>query len=171
MPRIVVRNIQDLTLLQTRLNLLSRSLPNLQKIAIEKTAAAKVLQEIKQRMRTNQFSRKIIDGTEIGPIDIVGGGKKAQVHFISDYESESGFDVANAREEGTSDHVVLPKRPEGVLRWQTEDGKIILRKSARVRGIERLLIIERTIKQRAQQAASDYQSAFAKLVGPFLGGR
>ena len=170
MPRIVVRNVQDLTILQTKLNLLAKSLPNLQKVALEKTAAAKILQEIKQRMRANNFSPKIIDGTEVGPIDIIGGNK-AQIHFISEYESESGFDVANAREEGTDDHIIRPKRPDGALRIPLDNGEVIFRKSARVSGIERLLIIERTIKQRAQQAVTDYQNAFAKLVGPFLGGR
>lgn len=172
MPRIVVRNVQDLTILQTKLNLLAKSLPNLQKVALEKTAAAKILQEIKQRMRANNFSQKIIDGTEVGPIDIIGGNK-AQIHFISDFESESGFDVANAREEGTEPG---PKRkvkdPTSAFPIPIPGGETIFRKSFQPkRGIERLLIIERTIKQRAQQAVTDYQNAFAKLVGPFLGGR
>lgn len=167
MAKIVITSKAQLRTFQTKIKLLRKSLPTLQKLALEKTANQDVLNEIHSKMRRNDFSEKIIDSTFVGKTEAFGN--ILRTHFISNYVSDSGFDVSNAREEGTQDHLVRPKKPDGVLRWVADSGKPLFRKFSRPKGIERLLIIENTIKQAENDTAQNYQNNLSSSVSKFLG--
>jgi len=72
-----------------------------------KIADEEILNPIKSRMRDFGYSQKIIDSTRIENLQISNLG---QIEFdvVSDYKSELGFDVAEAREKGTSRHFIKP---------------------------------------------------------------
>jgi len=72
-----------------------------------KIADKEILKPIKSRMKDFGYSQKIIDSTRIENLQISNLG---QIIFdvVSDYKSESGFDVAKAREKGTIRHFIKP---------------------------------------------------------------
>ena len=72
-----------------------------------KIADETILKEIKKRMGDFRYSQKIIDSTRIQNFKI-GSEGNLDFEVISDYKSDSGFDVSKAREEGTIDHFVKP---------------------------------------------------------------
>jgi hypothetical protein len=167
MTRLIINNLVDLKVFQTKLKILEKTLPTLQKQAMEKTANEDVLSAIKKRMKQHSFSPKIIDATFVGPIEQFGN--VLRYHIISNYVAENGFDVSSAREEGTRDHVVLPKKENGILRWYGAGNKPIFRRSSRPRGIQRLLIIERTIKELHTTVVANFQKNLSDLITRFLG--
>lgn len=167
MVRIVVNNLNELKALSSKIKSVSAAFSVLQKKALDKAANDIILKEIKTEMRANNFSDKIIDATFVGKTEQIG--EKLRTHIISNYVSETGFDVSNAREEGTRDHVVLPKRPDGSLRWKTVGNKPLFRKFSRPKGIERLLIIEKTIKKNQNTIEEAYENNLAATVSNAIG--
>jgi len=167
LARIVINNLQDLDRLQTKVKALKAIYPRLQNAAT-KDAASGVLDEIKTKMKQNNFSDKVIDATHLGKTEILSGFIKQ--HFISDYVSQNGFDVSNAREEGTTHpNPTFPKKPGGVLRWISKTGEIIFRKKSHPKGMERLLIIERTIKENQDTFANKVSDNLSKSMSKVLG--
>ena len=166
MPKIIINSIAQLKALNSKLKNLSVMIPTLQKSALEDAAHETVLDDIHNEMRQNNFSEKIIDATFVGPIQ--SQQKKATIHFISDYVSDDGFDVSNAREEGTVDHIVRPKKPGGVLRWTSKTGEITYRKFARVTGLKRLLIIEKNINNNQQSFKAIYDDNIVSSINQVL---
>lgn len=152
MPRIVIKTESDLRNLQNKFKALAAALPFIQKKAITVVSNDDVLEKIKRKMRLNDFSQKIIDATFVGRTTIQSG--KSKTHFISNYVApENNFDVSVAREEGTQSGVTrFPKKPGGVLRWIGPSGEVIFRKKSTPKGIERLLIIEKTLKEEQNNA-------------------
>lgn len=145
MARIIINNVNDLQNLQSKLRILKAVLPTIQKNAV-KNASDDVLKEIKRQMKQENFSKKIINATFLGRTERFGSILKQ--HFISNYVADTGFDVSEAREEGTHHpNPTFPKKPGGVLRWVLKTGEIIFRKKSHPKGIERLLIIERTLQK------------------------
>ena len=67
---------------------------------------------------------------------------------LIEYDTETGFDVATAREEGTKDHTIRPRNSNGVLRWIAKTGEIIFSKFAKVKGIRASHIVRDTVKAR-----------------------
>lgn len=98
-------------------------------------------------MKQKNYSQKIIDGTTIQNIFVDGAGF-VQFDVISEYDTDESFDVATAREEGTRDHIIRPRKPNGVLRWVAKTGEILYRKFARVKGIRASHIVRDTVKSR-----------------------
>jgi len=130
----------------------------MRKFALERAADEAVLTAIHRDMETNNFSKKIIDRTFVGNVDVTSQGQKITVHFISDYTADTGFDVSNAREEGTRDHDVFPKKPGGWLTYIDPDtGKRVFRRHTHPSGIQRLLIIERNINANKQKFQESYE--------------
>ena len=145
MVRIIINNVNDLQKLQSKVRILKAILPTIQKNAV-KNASDDVLKEIKRKMKQEHFSKKIIDATFLGKIDKSGSLMKQ--HFISNYVASTGFDVSDAREEGTTHpNPTFPKKPGGTLRWIGKAGDVIFRKKSHPKGMERLLIIEKTLKE------------------------
>ncbi len=164
MPKITIRTISDVKKLNKKLNSVIVALPTLRKFALEKAADEAVLTAIHRDMETNNFSKKIIDKTFVGNTEITNQGKKITVHFISDFVSDTGFDVSNAREEGTRDHDVFAK-PGGWLTYiDPNTGKRVFRKHTHPSGIQRLLIIENNINSNKQK----FQDSYAKEISTKL---
>ena len=169
MPRIVVRNVEDLKSLQTKLKILKVALPFIQKRAAINYANDTVLDEIHKKMKLNNFSPKIIKATFVGNVEKIG--TLFRIHFISNYTApENDFDVSEAREEGTKSGITrFPKKPGGVLRWIGKAGEVIFRKKSTPKGIERLLIIEKTILQNKNSAADGMGEEVGKEASKILG--
>lgn len=167
MLRIVVNNLSELKSVSSKIKAVSSAFSVLQKKALDKAANDIILKEIKNEMRANNFSDKIIDATFVGRTELIGD--KLRTRIISNYVSDTGFDVSSAREEGTKDHIVIPKRPDGTLRWKNGSNKPIFRKFSRPKGIERLLIIEKTIKKNQNAIEEEYQNNLAATLSSAIG--
>jgi len=167
MSRIVIRNIAQLKAFNKKLKTVSTILPALQTTALENASADIVLNDIHRDMRANRFSNKIIDATFVGNIESSKNG--AKIHFISDYESDSGFDVSEGREEGTQDNVTRrPRNPNGALRIPLPNGKVIFRKSSTPKGIERLLIIENNIRRNKKLFQEKYGEQISSTINEMV---
>jgi len=167
MVRLVINSLAELKAFQQRIRTLAAAFPLIQSNAVLEVAQNDILEQMKAKMRLNDFSEKIIDATFVGPI--VSTPDKVQVHYISNYEADTGFDVSNAREEGTRDHFIKPKKRGGTLRWEAADGSIAYSKGHQVSGIERLLIIERTIKENEAEVTTEYGQSLADVASKVLG--
>lgn len=116
--------------------------------AARRIAQEELLNPILSKMREKKYSQKIIDGTTISQVTVDQGTGLVLVEITSEYDAETGFDVATAREEGTRDHLVRPRDAKGVLRFVLKTGQILFRKFARVKGIRASHIIRDTFRQR-----------------------
>ena len=102
-----------------------------------------IVDKIQDKMRENNFSQKIWMGTKIISSRIENN--QAIVTIQNYYFSESGFDVAVAREYGTKDHWVRPT-VKLALSW-IQQGKRLFSKGHMVSGIKSLYIIRDVIKE------------------------
>ncbi len=121
---------------------------------------------IHAKMRAADFSEKIIDGTILDNIEIIGN-KKIRFHIRSTYFSSTGFDVALAREEGTDDHFVKPVVKEalhGGASWP------FFSKGHEVSGIMALHIVEDTLKETAPRVQEQYRKELLRWYVANLGG-
>jgi len=168
MVKIVIRTISELKAFNQKLRAVSANISTLQKKALERAADEAVLTSIHTDMESNQFSKKIIDKTFVGPIEQTPNG--AKIHFISDFVSDSGFDVSSGREEGTRDHDVFPKNPNGWLKYIDQNtGKTVFRKHTHPSGIKRLLIIETNIDKNEQAFKDSYEKQIASSLNQMVG--
>ncbi len=120
-----------------------------------------ILSEIHEKMRNLNFSRKIIDATRIDNVEISMETGQITFDVISDYKSESGFDVSKAREEGTKKHKIEPKKKKS-LSWINK-GVRFFSKGHWVRGIVANRIIRNTVRDKlplVQQSVDDASSVF-----------
>ena len=169
MPKIIIRTISDVKKLNKKLKSITVILPTLRKFALERAADEAVLTAIHRDMEANNFSKKIIDRTFVGETKVTDNGKKIIVHFISEYVSDDGFDVSNAREEGTTDHDVFPKKPGGWLTYiDTDTGRRVFRKHTHPSGIKRLLIIENNINSNKQKFQDSYEKEISSKLKQVL---
>jgi len=167
MARIEIGSVSQLQALQAKFRALKSLIPILQQSSI-KEASEEILDEIKTKMSQNDFSDKIIDATFVGRID--RAGQLFRTHFISDYVSDTGFDVSNAREEGTTQtRPITPKNPDGALKITGPYNQVFFRKSSRPSGIERLLIIENTIKENQSITSERVSEIYSQKVQKVLG--
>ena len=169
MAKIVIRTLSELKAFNQKLKILSANIIPLQRKALERAADEAVLTGIHTDMETNDFSKKIIDKTFVGPIEQTPKG--AKIHFISEYVSDSGFDVSDAREEGTRDHDVFTKNPNGWLSYvDYNTGKRVFRKHTHPSGIKRLLLIETNIKKNEQAFQDSYEKQIAASLNQMVSG-
>ena len=130
-----------------------------------------IIEVIKTRMKSENFSQKIIDATYLDKVVVRGRGVSAFIK--SDYVSSTGFPVSLAREYGTKRHWVQPlsaniqpivvnyqtgqisQQPTAsqqstypkALHW-VSGGKHFFSKGHWVSGIRPLKIITKTIKEK-----------------------
>lgn len=104
-----------------------------------------ILQPIKIAMKSFDYSEKIINGTSIENFFVDGNGF-VQFDVVSDYNTELGFDVAKAREEGTKDHFIAPV-VKAVLSWVV-GGVRLFSKGHWVKGFTKSNIIKKTTEIR-----------------------
>jgi len=102
-----------------------------------------IVDKITDKMRENNFSQKIWMGTKIISSSIENN--QIIVTIQNYYFSETGFDVAIAREYGTKDHWIRPRLKQA-LSW-IKEGKRLFSKGHIVSGIKSLLIIKNTVKE------------------------
>ena len=102
-----------------------------------------IVDEVHKRMRDFEYSQKIIDETFLSDFRLSDG----QIEFdvISNYKAESGFDVALAREKGTSRHFIAPIF-KVALSWIML-GIRRFSKGHWVRGITASNVIEKTVDE------------------------
>lgn len=101
-----------------------------------------IVDTIQDKMRENNFSQKIWMSTKIISSRIENN--QVIVTIQNYYFSETGFDVAVAREYGTKDHWIRPRFKQ-VLSW-IQEGKRLFSRGHIVSGIKSLLIIKNTVK-------------------------
>ena len=101
-----------------------------------------IVDTIQDKMRENNFSQKIWMGTKI--INSRIENNQVIITIQNYYFSETGFDVAVAREYGTKDHWIRPRFKQ-VLSW-IQEGKRLFSRGHIVSGIKSLLIIKNTVK-------------------------
>ncbi len=102
-----------------------------------------IIDKITDKMRENNFSQKIWMGTKILSSRIENN--KIIVTIQNYYFSDTGFDVAIAREYGTKDHWIRPKLAN-LLSW-IHEGRRLFSKGHIVSGIKSLFIIRDTVKE------------------------
>ena len=91
---------------------------------------------------------------------------------ISKYTADSGFDVANAREEGTvHQNAIKPRKNDGALKIHSSGGDFMCRKATRPSGMRRLLNSERNRKKLQNSIKENNQENVAASVSKFLGGK
>ena len=117
---------------------------------IEQTARViideEILQPIKIEMRSFGYSQKIINETTIENL-LVDNEGFVQFDVVSDYKSDTGFDVAKAREKGTKEHFIKPITKKA-LSWIVGGFVKAFSKGHWVKGITASNIISKTIEIR-----------------------
>lgn len=106
-----------------------------------------IIDEIQNRMRNANFSQKIWMNTKIITSKIEGD--KVIITFQNYYFSESGFDVAIAREYGTKDHWIRPRFKQ-LLSW-IQEGRRLFSRGHIVSGIKSLYIIRDVVKEKTEE--------------------
>ena len=102
-----------------------------------------IVDPIIEEMRSAGVSRKIWENVEVNAVIITNRGIYINIH--NEYWSEGGFDVALAREEGTDDHMIRPRR-KNALSW-IQGGRRRFSAGHMVTGLPRLNIIEHVIER------------------------
>ena len=105
-----------------------------------------ILQPIKTAMREFDYSQKIIDGTTIENLFVDNNGF-IQFDVVSDYKSETGFDVATAREKGTKRHFIKPVNVKALV-WIIGGFVKAFSKGHWVKGFTKSNIIRKTTEAR-----------------------
>ena len=119
-----------------------------------------IVDKITDRMRENNFSQNIWMGTKVISSSIERD--QITVTIQNYYFSETGFDVAIAREYGTKDHWIRPKFKQ-LLSW-IQEGRRLFSRGHIVSGIKSLHIIRDTVKEqmpevqkKIEEDVSDWQ--------------
>ena len=169
MATIKPRSVSDLRNFIKKIEALQRTISFIQKTALEKAADETILGEIHQEMETEGISKKIIETTYVGKTEIIDGDI-ARVEIISDYIADNGFDVGEAREEGTTDHEINPKKAKAIS-WidQNAGGKRRFSLGHMVSGLVRLLIVERTLLRNKSKLADAYFNNITAAYSQALG--
>ena len=123
----------------------------------KKIADDVILKPLHSRMKSFGYSEKIINGTTIENFSI---GRNGTMSFdvVSDYDSESGFDVAKAREEGTIDHD-LPKIEGRTYSWIAGGFIRAFSKGHRVKGFTATNVVKKTVQEKISEAQARLNEA------------
>ena len=116
-----------------------------------------ILKPLHLRMRSFGYSQKIIDGTTIENLSI---GRNGTLSFdvVSDHESQSGFSVANAREEGTISHFVRPVNAKA-LSFIAGGFIKAFSKGHWIRGITPTNVVNKTVQEKIPEAQARLNEA------------
>ncbi len=140
---IKLRTINDIKRFRQKITGLKIQLFQFQSTIIREYANNIITDKIHKNMRDAGFDEKIIEGTYLDNIELLGR-KKVRLFFRSEYFSDTGFDVALAREEGTKRHFIGPKEKDalhGGSQWP------FFSKGHWVDGILALFIVHNTVEQ------------------------
>ena len=117
-----------------------------------------IVDDIVRQMQENHFSPKIWKNTHLKDVDI--RSNRIRLIITSEYTTESGFDVALAREKGTKDHMIKPRTAK-VLSWIFQ-GVRMFSKGHMVSGFKSLKIIEKTTKAKKPELQTKLNEEFEK---------
>lgn len=151
---IELRSLDDIEKFRIRLRSVRVLLDGFIKATLRNLVNQLVLDEIHRKMEEAEFSEKIILGTIIKKVELIGR-KKLQITILSEYFSETRFDVAIAREEGTRRHLVAPVQAQA-LRW-IEEGVVKFSKGHEVEGIKSLKLVAKTIDEMTEEVQNAYE--------------
>jgi len=114
-----------------------------------------IVDDIIQQMKDENFSPKIWKGTFLSD-RVTFDKKKGKLNLKvrSVYETDSGFDVALAREHGTKRHFIAP-RVKLALSWITL-GVRLFSKGHYVSGIKSLYIIRDTVERKKKEFEKEF---------------
>lgn len=140
----MIPSIRNIDLYKTKIAHIKHLYDDFLKVKVFELANKIILDKIIIKMQELGFSEKIIQNTFVHKnVKITRG--QIQFRIVSNYESESGFDVSLAREFGTIDHMVEPKIKKS-LHW-IENGKSRFSKGHKVSGLEEYRVISNTIRE------------------------
>ena len=114
-----------------------------------------ILTPLRAKMRSHNFSNKIVMNTEIVDVRLIGN-RKFRVVVRSEYIVD-GFDVGLAREKGTRDHWIFPVHAKA-LHWQGRGRSVKsgryerqdkFSKGHEVSGMPRLMLIRNTLEEQS----------------------
>ena len=124
-----------------------------------------IVDKITDAMERERFSPKIIQNTYLKEVNITGEMIRAKV--VSEYSSESGFDVAVAREKGTKGHMIRPNTKQA-LSWISA-GVRFFSKGHWVSGIKSLNLVRNTIRDNKEKVQQAVEKDFADWEKQILG--
>ena len=139
---IVIKTKEDLDKLVFIMVRLEMQYPQFIKTQATKIANEEILDRVHQGMRTFNYSEKIIERTFLDNVKVDTDGF-IEFDLISDYQSESSFDVAVAREKGTRRHFIAPVAA-AFLSW-IANGIRLFSRGHWVKGITRSNVIDKTV--------------------------
>lgn len=114
------------------------------KTKVEQLTKQLIINPIVEEMKLNDVSQKIWEKVEIGHIIINDDG--ILINIKNEYWNDDGsFDIALAREKGTEDHFIRPRKKQA-LSWK-QGGKRVFSGGHKVSGLPKLSIIENTIEK------------------------
>jgi len=140
---IQLRTIDDIKRFRQKITGIKIQLFQFQSTTVRNLANLIIVDKIHQNMKDAGFDEKIINGTYLDNIELVGRNK-TRLFFRSEYFSDTGFDVALAREEGTKRHFIEPKNVKalhGGTEWP------FFSKGHWVDGMLALYIVAQTVTQ------------------------
>ena len=158
--------IEDIKNFSAKTQIIKLQLLQFQAATINRLGELITLNEIHRKMRAAGFDEKIIDGTVLSFVEF-RGPKKVRMHFESVYFSDTGFDVAVAREKGTVDHDIKPvfkKALHGGFKWP------FFSKGHEVSGIEALFIVRDTVRETEEDIQKQYKKELLDWYQKNLGG-
>lgn len=158
-------NKQNIQNLRNNIRVISLQLIQFQAISIRKLANQIILDDIQKKMESENFSKKIIQNTFIDNIE-TRGTRVITLHFRSVLFSESGFDVAVAREQGTKDHFINPT-VKLALHW-IEQGRSLFSKGHQVSGLKALKIIHGTVSEKGKILQEEYEKELTQFLNNSL---
>lgn len=161
---VTFETIEDIKEFRKNLQILKLQILQFQSTVVRQIAEEITIFVIHAKMRAAGFSQKIIDGTRLDNIELIGN-KRIRFHIRSEYFSSTGFDVAVAREEGTVDHFVKPKVKKA-LHFQD----VKFSKGHEVSGIMALFIVRDTVKETAERVQEQYRRELLQWYVANLGG-
>lgn len=159
--------IGDIKRFKTNLQTLKIQQRQFQIVTLHKIATNLVLNRIHQKMKSAGFSQKIITNTIISGIEI-RSKNKARIHFKSELFSDTGYDIALGREEGTKRHFI---KPQNVKALHGKSEFPFFSKGHWVDGIVSLYIIKNTLKEMASPFQDSYNRALNEWYAENLGER
>ena len=163
---VTFETIEDIKDFSRSLQVLKLQILQFQATVVRDIANEITIFVIHAKMRAAGFSEKIIDGTILDNIEIIGN-KKIRFHIRSEYFSSTGFDVALAREEGTDDHFVKPVVKEALHGGPTWP---FFSKGHEVSGIMAFFIVRDTVKETAPRVQEQYRRDLLQWYVANLGG-
>ena len=140
----------------------------------KKSLESILLFDIHQKMKSSKFSPKIIEATRIDNVVLFMETGFIDFDVISDYKSESGFNVSRAREEGTKDHRVPRFKFQAdtgmgkVLHW-IEMGKDFFSMGHWVSGIKEKRIIKNSVNTLTSKVQDDFDSKSQRHYDEMMG--